>query len=190
MWIYDLSGASAPRRLTFGGKNRFPIWSADGERVAFQSDREGDLGIFWQRADGTDAGGASDEAGSGNVSRSRVVVAGREDFLVQGRQGFQRRAVDVLHEGQEGRDLRRRGVFCAHHLDLFARRSMGGVCGLHGTTDFAATSAGNEFLCNRFQRPAPNIRSHSGRAFNRSGLRTGGNSSTRPGPPPNWTQSE
>jgi Tol biopolymer transport system component len=54
VWTYDLSGASAPRRLTFGGKNRFPIWSADGERVVFQSDREGDLGIFWQRADGTD----------------------------------------------------------------------------------------------------------------------------------------
>jgi Tol biopolymer transport system component len=51
--IYDLSRTSAPRRLTFGGKNRFPIWSADGRRVAFQSDREGDLGIFWQPADGT-----------------------------------------------------------------------------------------------------------------------------------------
>ena len=41
------------RRLTIGGRNRFPIWSADGLRVAFQSDREGDQGIFWQRADGT-----------------------------------------------------------------------------------------------------------------------------------------
>ena len=51
IWIYDLSGASAMRRLTFGGNNRFPIWSADGRRVAFQSDREGDLGIFWQPAD-------------------------------------------------------------------------------------------------------------------------------------------
>jgi eukaryotic-like serine/threonine-protein kinase len=53
VWIYDLSGTSSMRRLTFGGRNRFPIWSADGQRVAFQSDREGDLGIFWQRADGT-----------------------------------------------------------------------------------------------------------------------------------------
>jgi Tol biopolymer transport system component len=43
------------RQLTFGGRNRFPIWSADGQHVAFQSDREGDLGIFWQRADGTGA---------------------------------------------------------------------------------------------------------------------------------------
>ena len=52
VWIYDLSGASSMRQLTFGGKNRFPIWSADGQRVAFQSDRDGDLGIFWQPADG------------------------------------------------------------------------------------------------------------------------------------------
>ena len=36
-----------------GGANRYPVWSADGERVAFQSDREGDLGIFWQKVDGT-----------------------------------------------------------------------------------------------------------------------------------------
>lgn len=53
VWIYDLAGTSSMRRLTFGGRNRFPVWSADGQRVAFQSDREGDLGIFWQRADGT-----------------------------------------------------------------------------------------------------------------------------------------
>ena len=51
--IYELLGTSAPRPLTFGGMNSYPIWSADGEHVAFQSDREGDLGIFWQRADGT-----------------------------------------------------------------------------------------------------------------------------------------
>jgi eukaryotic-like serine/threonine-protein kinase len=54
IWISDLSGASSIRQLTFGGQNRFPVWTADGQRVAFQSDREGDLGIFWQRADGTD----------------------------------------------------------------------------------------------------------------------------------------
>ena len=50
--IYDLNGASSIRRLTFGGRNRLPIWSADGRRVAFQSDREGDLGIFSQAAEG------------------------------------------------------------------------------------------------------------------------------------------
>jgi serine/threonine-protein kinase len=50
--IYDLSGATAVRRLTFGGTNRFPIWSDDSRRVAFQSDREGDQAVFAQPADG------------------------------------------------------------------------------------------------------------------------------------------
>ena len=53
VYIYELLGASAMRRLTFGGRNKFPIWSGDGTRVAFQSDREGDQGIFWQPADGS-----------------------------------------------------------------------------------------------------------------------------------------
>jgi Tol biopolymer transport system component len=53
VWIVDLSGATTPRQLTLGGANRYPVWSGDGERVAFQSDREGDFGIFWQMADGT-----------------------------------------------------------------------------------------------------------------------------------------
>jgi hypothetical protein len=50
--IFELSGASSVRRLTFGGNNRYPIWSADGRYVAFQSDRDGALGIYRQAADG------------------------------------------------------------------------------------------------------------------------------------------
>ena len=46
VWTYDLSGSSSMRRLTYGGNNRYPTWSAD---------REGDAAIFWQGADGTDA---------------------------------------------------------------------------------------------------------------------------------------
>jgi Tol biopolymer transport system component len=53
VWVYDLSGTSAIRRLTFGGKNRAPVWSPDGQWVAYQSDREGDLAIYRQRADGS-----------------------------------------------------------------------------------------------------------------------------------------
>jgi serine/threonine-protein kinase len=51
--IYDLTRGGPPRRLTFGGRNRYPVWTPDGHRVSFQSDREGDEGIFWQPADGT-----------------------------------------------------------------------------------------------------------------------------------------
>src|SRR5262249_13853274 len=51
IWIYDLSGASQPRRLTLEGRNRFPVWSADSRRVLFQSDRDGALGLYLQGAD-------------------------------------------------------------------------------------------------------------------------------------------
>jgi hypothetical protein len=53
VWIHRMTGRAAPRRLTFGGRNRFPVWSQDGLFVIFTSDREGDNGLFRQRADGT-----------------------------------------------------------------------------------------------------------------------------------------
>ena len=51
MW----SGVTAPKRLTYGGKDRYPVWSADSTRVIFQSDRGGDLGLYGQSADGSAA---------------------------------------------------------------------------------------------------------------------------------------
>jgi len=67
IWIYELSGGAAPRRLTFeaDGNNRNPVWSPDSRRVTFQSDRDKDLGIFWQRADGTGAAERLTKAGEG-----------------------------------------------------------------------------------------------------------------------------
>ena len=53
VWIYQLSSGSTPRRLTFGGNNRMPVWSPDGRYVFFRSDRDGSVGIFRQPADGT-----------------------------------------------------------------------------------------------------------------------------------------
>jgi Tol biopolymer transport system component len=51
--IYDLNGQTALRRLTFGARDRWPIWSRDSQRVTFTSDREGNGSqLFWQRADG------------------------------------------------------------------------------------------------------------------------------------------
>ena len=55
VWVYELAGDKPMRQLTFGGKSRHPIWSRDGQWVTFQADREGDLGIFRQRADGSGA---------------------------------------------------------------------------------------------------------------------------------------
>jgi Tol biopolymer transport system component len=56
VWVYDLKGGGALRRLTFGGHSLFPIWSPDGRWIAYQSDRDGDHAIFRQLADGS--GGA------------------------------------------------------------------------------------------------------------------------------------
>ena len=53
VWIADVSGTSSMRQLTFQGRNRFPIWSADGQRVTYQSDRDGEVALVWQRADGS-----------------------------------------------------------------------------------------------------------------------------------------
>src|SRR5262249_52796332 len=46
-------GATSPLRITFAGRIHYPIWTPDGQRIAFESTREGDRGIFWQRADGS-----------------------------------------------------------------------------------------------------------------------------------------
>jgi eukaryotic-like serine/threonine-protein kinase len=51
--VFEIGSNTAPLRLTFGGNNRFPLWSADGKRVIFQSNREGDGALFWQSRDGT-----------------------------------------------------------------------------------------------------------------------------------------
>jgi len=53
IFIWDLAGTTSMRRLTFGGKNYFPLWSGDGERVLYRSDRENGQAIYSQRADGT-----------------------------------------------------------------------------------------------------------------------------------------
>jgi serine/threonine-protein kinase len=53
VYTYTPSGTESMQRLTFNGNSRFPIWTSDGKRVAFQSDREGDGGIYWQPADGS-----------------------------------------------------------------------------------------------------------------------------------------
>ncbi len=53
VWVYDLSGKSTIRRLTQEGNNTRPIWTADGKRIVYGSDREKPQGIFWQAADGS-----------------------------------------------------------------------------------------------------------------------------------------
>jgi eukaryotic-like serine/threonine-protein kinase len=50
--IWDLIHKSLTR-LTFEGANAFPLWSPDGKRIAFWSDRKGKYDAYWRSADGT-----------------------------------------------------------------------------------------------------------------------------------------
>jgi Tol biopolymer transport system component len=52
IWTFDLAGTSLMQPITGKGKNRFPVWISN-KTVAFQSDREGDIAIFQQAANGT-----------------------------------------------------------------------------------------------------------------------------------------
>jgi eukaryotic-like serine/threonine-protein kinase len=52
VWIADLTDATPIRKLTFEGRNRRPLWTKDGQRVVYHSERGNEQGIFWQRIDG------------------------------------------------------------------------------------------------------------------------------------------
>ena len=51
--VYDIE-RDTPTRLTFeDGRDGFPVWTPDGQRIVFSSDRDGDLDLFSKAADGT-----------------------------------------------------------------------------------------------------------------------------------------
>ena len=51
IWIYDIARGTLTR-LTFEGNNTGPVWTPDGERIAFPSARGGPRQLFWKPADG------------------------------------------------------------------------------------------------------------------------------------------
>jgi serine/threonine protein kinase/Tol biopolymer transport system component len=55
IWIWSLARRTLTR-LTFDpGLDRYPVWTPDGRRIAFSSQRGGAPNLFWQAADGTGA---------------------------------------------------------------------------------------------------------------------------------------
>jgi eukaryotic-like serine/threonine-protein kinase len=53
LWLYDLARDTLSRLTFEGSTNNFPVWTPDDRRIAFVSNREGPLNIFWQLADGS-----------------------------------------------------------------------------------------------------------------------------------------
>jgi Tol biopolymer transport system component len=79
IWIFDLVRGKRTR-LTFDpAEDVNPIWSSDGTRIAFISDRSGQRNIYWKAADGS----------------------GSEELLVGGKEGQE----NVEDWSQDGKDL-------------------------------------------------------------------------------------
>ena len=52
IWVYDLARGTLTR-LTFEAGNSRPLWTPDGKRVAYQSNKSGKPNLWWKPADGT-----------------------------------------------------------------------------------------------------------------------------------------
>ena len=50
-WILEMD-RGALTRFTFEGSNHFSLWTPDGKRLTFSSDRDGSHNLFWKPADG------------------------------------------------------------------------------------------------------------------------------------------
>jgi eukaryotic-like serine/threonine-protein kinase len=53
VWLFDLSRETLTRLTFEGNVNINPVWTPDGKRIAFESNKEGPLSVFWQLADGS-----------------------------------------------------------------------------------------------------------------------------------------
>lgn len=51
--MYDLSRETLSRFTFEGSSNNFPLWTLDGKRIVFNSNKDGPLNLFWQLADGS-----------------------------------------------------------------------------------------------------------------------------------------
>ena len=54
-------GSDVTRLTDSAGVNKNPTWSADGDRIAFQSDRDGNLEIYAIDADGSHLARVTDD---------------------------------------------------------------------------------------------------------------------------------
>ena len=55
LWLLDLSRTTLTRVTSGSGVDRYPLWTSDGRRLIFSSQRTGAGNLFWQPADGAAA---------------------------------------------------------------------------------------------------------------------------------------
>ena len=124
--VYNLSGTTAPPRITFGSNNRYPIWSGDGKHVAFQSDREGAPAVFWQAI----GSGSAERLTTAEPGTSHVPESWSRDgvllYSVRKRDGGL--ALVAVDRGSAAEGVRRRRLAGSpDQRGVLARRRLGGV---------------------------------------------------------------
>jgi len=55
LWLWDLGRTTLTRLTVVPGRDVVQVWTPDGQRVIFSSERAGGRNLFWQPADGTGA---------------------------------------------------------------------------------------------------------------------------------------
>src|SRR5262249_20087228 len=53
IWVWDLARETLTRLTLDSAHDRFPVWTPDGRRIIFNSDRSGSWNLYWQAADNT-----------------------------------------------------------------------------------------------------------------------------------------
>ena len=53
VWVSELARGTLSRLTTDATADRSPLWTPNGERVVFSSERDGSVGLWWMAADGT-----------------------------------------------------------------------------------------------------------------------------------------
>ena len=99
VWIWDLSDETLTRLTFDAAVDEFPLWTLDGERVVFRSEREGS-GLFWKATDGT--GSAERLVANTNVRAPWTWAA--DGRLIFDDEGGQRISILTI-EGSPSRDL-------------------------------------------------------------------------------------
>ena len=64
IWLWNMARGTLTRFTFERALDRDPVWSADGRRILFESNRAGNGNLFWQSADGT---GKPEQLAEGNL---------------------------------------------------------------------------------------------------------------------------
>ena len=64
IWMWDLARQTLTRLTSDPGTDNYPVWTPDGRRLIFASQRAGGSNLYWQAADGTGAAERLTESGN------------------------------------------------------------------------------------------------------------------------------